>query len=171
MMTRPSRPAIPATAAALAVVLAGVADIPVAVAQTVYKSVDAEGNVTYSSTPAPEAVDIEAVDVPEGPSDAERQEAMAREQALQKKAESLKQDLQGSQEQKSEKVDEAEERLAAAKERLEQARVKEESDWQTIAGEGAGRFLKESYFERVRKAEEDVRQAERDLAKARRDSR
>ena len=170
-MTRPSRSVFPATAAAVAVILAGAADIPVAAAQTVYKSVDAEGNVTYSSTPAPEAVDVVPVDVPEGPSDAERQEAMAREQALQKKVESLKQDLQGSQEQKSGQVGDAEERLAAAKERLEQARVQEESDWQTIAGEGAGRFLKESYFERVREAEEAVRQAERDLAKARRDSR
>ena len=142
---------------------------PTLPAETIVKSVDAEGNVTYSSTPTADAVETETLTVPEGPSDAQRREALAREQALQRKAEALKKELVETQARKGKSVGEAEERLAEAEERLEEARVQKDTDWQTIADTG-GRYLKESYFERVREAEEAVRQAEKELAKARRDT-
>ena len=142
--------------------------IPGAGAQAIYRSVDAAGNVTYSSTPTAGAVQKQKLTLPEGPSEAERQAALAREQALQEHADSLKDELSTRQMHKSEAVGDAEERLAEAKKELEAARVQEPNDWQTIAG--GGRYLKESYLKRVREAEERVRQAEQELTEARRNS-
>jgi len=49
-----------------------------ALAGEVYKSVDAAGNVTYSTTPPADAVEVQAVDLPPGPSEQQVQEAVER---------------------------------------------------------------------------------------------
>ena len=61
----------------LILVLAVIAGSPVS-AQEIVKSVDAEGNVTYSSAPVPRAVSSEAVSVRPGPPPEEAEAARAR---------------------------------------------------------------------------------------------
>jgi hypothetical protein len=57
-----------------------------ATAQTIYRSVDAHGNVTYSNQPPPaNAVNVEEVSVQPGPSDAAQREARERCSAMRRK--------------------------------------------------------------------------------------
>jgi hypothetical protein len=51
-----------------------------AFAEQIYRSVDADGNVTFSSQPPTEAVTVDEVSVPAGPSDAAQREARERMQ-------------------------------------------------------------------------------------------
>lgn len=51
-----------------------------AVAEQIYKSVDAEGNVTFSSQPPADAVDVDEVSVRPGPSEMAQREARERMQ-------------------------------------------------------------------------------------------
>lgn len=67
--------------------------LPVA-AQQVYKSVDANGNVTYSSTPPPDARAAEPVDLPPTPPAAEIEAAQQREKSLQELGDQLSQERQ-----------------------------------------------------------------------------
>lgn len=62
-----------------------------ATAQTVYRSVDAHGNVTYSNQPpAANAVNVEEVSVQPGPSDAAQREARERAQRDEAKANEMR---------------------------------------------------------------------------------
>lgn len=47
-------------------------------AETIYRSVDANGNVTYSNKPPENAVNVDKVSIQPGPSDAEQREAQER---------------------------------------------------------------------------------------------
>jgi Domain of unknown function (DUF4124) len=61
--------------ALLLVMLAGTA-----AAEQIYRSVDAEGNVTFSNQPPANSVTVDQVSVPPGPSDAAQREALERMQ-------------------------------------------------------------------------------------------
>ncbi len=64
---------------AVTLLLAGALGFPsVLVAEEIYKSVDADGNVTYSSAPPAEAVDTQPVSIPDAPSKAQQEEAVQR---------------------------------------------------------------------------------------------
>ncbi len=155
---------------AVALLLAGFLCAPSLVsAEEIYKSVDADGNVTYSSVPTAEAVETQPVSVPDAPSAAQQQEAVQRERQLQQTTENLARDRSTRGSQRRSKVQNAEKARDQARTGLEQAQVKRDSDWQGLAG--GGRRLKESYFERVRDAQENLRQTEESLSKARRDMR
>ena len=155
---------------AVTLLFAGTLGAPsLALAEEIFKSVDADGNVTYSSVPPGEAVDTQTVSVPDAPSEEQQQEAVQRDKQLQGAADSLAQERSARDKQRSGTVQDAEKARDQAKAQLERAQVKQDSDWQGLAG--GGRRLKESYFERVRNAEEELRQAEEAVSKARRDVR
>ena len=79
----------PSTLVAAAVLLAVAS--ATATAQTVYRSVDSEGNVTYTDQPpAPNAGKVEEVDVQAGPSDEAQREARERAQRDQDKANQMR---------------------------------------------------------------------------------
>ena len=61
-----------------------------ATAQTIYRSVDAHGNVSYSDQPPRNAVNVEEVGVQPGPSDAAQREARERVQRDQAKANEMR---------------------------------------------------------------------------------
>ena len=150
--------------------LAGTLCAPsLALTEEIFKSVDVDGNVTYSSVPPEEAVDTQPVSVPDAPSEAQQQEAVQRDKQLQGAADSLAQERSARDRQRGGMVQDAEKARDQAKAQLERVQVKQDSDWQGLAG--GGRRLKESYFERVRNAEEELRQAEEAVSKARRDVR
>ena len=138
-------------------------------AEEIYKSVDADGNVTYSWVPTEEAVETQPVSVPDAPSAAQQQGAVQRERQLQQATDSLARDRSARDRQRGGAVRNAENAHDQAKVQLERAQVIQDSDWQSLAG--GGRHLKESYLERVRKAEEELRQTEEAVSKAKRDVR
>jgi hypothetical protein len=75
------------TAIALSTSLLSVA----AVAETIYKSVDAEGNVTFSSTP-PAGVEAQQIELQPGPTPAQRQQSLEAEQNLEEQSNELYQE-------------------------------------------------------------------------------
>lgn len=141
--------------------LAGVsATSSLAVSETIYKSVDAEGNVTYSSTPAEESVKSRAISVPQGPTDEQRKEAEQIQQQIEQAADQRRQDLAAARGERTRSAQKTEQALSDAKADLEEAQVARDSDWQHLGA--GGRHLKESYFQRVQQAEERVRAAEKE---------
>jgi hypothetical protein len=140
----------------------------VAGAETVYKSIDAQGNVTYSSTPpetAGKRQQVEEVLITPGPSEEERLNAEKRAKETEAAAAQSGQTQARQQAARSQIVGEAEKNLAQARANLEQAKVKDLGDWQYLAS--GGRVLKQSYFDRIAKAERQLREAERALEQAR----
>jgi hypothetical protein len=53
-----------------------------AAAETIYKSVDAEGNVTFSNTPPPAGVEAQQIELQPGPTAAQQQQSLKAEQNL-----------------------------------------------------------------------------------------
>jgi hypothetical protein len=134
----------------------------------IYKSVDAQGNITYSATPPDSAVRTSEIPVEAGPSEADRREAEQRERQLERAATRAKTDLDVGRARRVSRVTAAEQELELARSRLEEARTQHDTDWQGLVQ--GGRHLKAEYFARVEAAEEAVRQAEEALTKARRDA-
>jgi hypothetical protein len=137
-------------------------------AETVYKSIDAQGHVTYSSTPPEKTGTVEKVEevpIVPGPTEEERRKAEQRAQETETAAGRLGAQQQQRQTATSQVVAEAEKNLEQARTNLEQAKVKNLDDWQYLAS--GGRVLKQSYFDRVATAEQQVREAERALQDAR----
>ena len=62
-----------------------------AMAETVYKSVDAEGNVTFSSTP-PAGVEAQQIELQPGPTPAQQQQSLEAEQNLEAQSNEIPED-------------------------------------------------------------------------------
>ena len=65
-----------------AITLSAAPLLDTAVAETIYKSVDAEGNVTFSNTPPPEGVEAQQLEIEPGPTPAQQQQSIETEQNL-----------------------------------------------------------------------------------------
>jgi hypothetical protein len=63
-----------------------------ALAETIYKSIDAEGNVTFSSTP-PAGVEAQQIELHPGPSPAAQQQSLEAEQNLEQQSNELYQEV------------------------------------------------------------------------------
>ena len=133
-------------------------------AQTVYKSADAQGRVTYSQSPPPAATDVEAVTVRESTGGADPEQAQNLRQEVERQAAEAQRQREAQKERKAAAVSDAERRLRSARESLEAAKRRGDGDWQTFAW--GGRVESDAYRERVSRAERDVRDAERALRDA-----
>lgn len=141
-----------------------------AIAQPIYKSLGPDGQITYSSSPPPTAIDVERVELPPGPTPAEQAAAEARVQAVQAQAEASAARRQAQERQVMDQVEEAESAMREAKKALQQAKARDNpEDWQTIVT--GGRVPSASYLNRVEKAEERLQQAKQELQHARRTAR
>lgn len=147
-------------------ILAALSAAP-AVADTVYKSVDDQGNVTYSAEPpkASEAKRVEEIRVGDGPSEEEQAEALQRMREMELTVERLEQERMLEAQAQDAAVAAARAELEEAQAALEQAREMSPDDWQRIVT--GGRTPKPSYFERVDRAEQRVQAAEQALREVR----
>lgn len=138
-----------------------------AAAQTVYKSVDEQGNVTYSGEPPPtdEAARVKEIELPAGPSEQDQAEAIQRMREMEARAGRLDQQREIRQEASQGDLAAVRQELTEARAALAEAREMRFEDWQYIAG--GGRVLKPSYHERVAAAEQRVRTAEQALQRLR----
>jgi hypothetical protein len=143
----------------LAVLLAGTHALA---QETVFRSVDADGNVTFSATPPPPgaARQVEEVQILPGPTPEAQEAADQRVRALVEETERRRQARAEAQAPDEERAA-AERELQQALADLEEARVQRDDDWQQIAN--GGRFLAPRYFERVEQAEQRVEEARRAL--------
>lgn len=130
-------------------------------AQTVYKSVDAEGNITFSDAPGPggESTPV-AIDAPPPSAESvaesqERAEKMVEAASIESAAEA------DSGAEKAAQIKEAEESLKAARAQLEEAKVVGPGDRKGTASGGSR--LTPEYQERVQEAERQVQDAQSHL--------
>jgi hypothetical protein len=131
----------------------------------VYRSIDAEGNVTYSETPTPEGAGVvEEVPLAPPPTEAQRRDARQRAQGVEQELQRGRQRREAAREEQSTAVAAAQEELEEARNDLNAARVKTVDDWQTLAT--GGRVLKQSYLDRVARAQDRVKAAEEALRRA-----
>jgi hypothetical protein len=151
--------------ARLIIILLAAASLPLP-AQEVHKSVDAEGNVTYSDAPVAGAVETGTVRIDPPVSTPER-EAESRQRAAEMidaaAADQQRRDAESRQRRTGRQA--AEQSLRDAEARLEEARVVREGDRRGTAG-GSSRLTPE-YLDRVRAAEQDAERARRELEKTR----
>ncbi|MDX1433551.1 MAG: DUF4124 domain-containing protein [Gammaproteobacteria bacterium] len=113
----------------------------------IYKSVDAEGNVTYSSSPQPSGGRVERVHLPPAPSQASVDEALAREQQIEAAGNAIAAERQARAREQAEGVEAARREVNSAQVALNDAKQIRDGDWQgTVQGK---RHLKQEYFERV----------------------
>ncbi|MES9828605.1 MAG: DUF4124 domain-containing protein [Candidatus Thiodiazotropha sp.] len=131
----------------------------------VYRSVDAEGNVTYTDTPQKTDSKVEKIEIQPGPSEASRLDTEERNAAIRKAMEEARA-------KRLEKKASREERLSKAREELEDAeadlkRTKEfgDDDRQYLSG-GRSR-IKPEYFDRIKEAEDKVEAARKNFKEIR----
>ena len=124
-------------------------------AESAYRSVDEQGNVTFSDTPVSGAAQEEKVmiDAP-APSADSQQETLQREAELQKAASQAGSSSTASQ---ADRKKAASQNAQDAEKRLEDASQVREGD--RIGTAGGGSRLTPEYQERVREAEEEVDKA------------
>jgi hypothetical protein len=140
-------------------------------AQTVYKSVDEQGRVTYSSSPPPAAAEdmVEKVEIAPGPTQQQKRDAVQRARELQSSNRNAEQQRREQLERRSQSAFAADRELREARIALEEARIQSDDDWQYLAA--GGRVLKQSYLDRVNAAERRLQQAEKAASDARRSTR
>lgn len=129
------------------------------IAGPVYKSVDADGNITYSSSPPAEqrGQQVEEVKLAPGPSQQEVEAANKRLQDIERAEYEQNKQRQQQQAEQSKAKESADSELRRAQQDLEQAKIQRDSDWQYL--QQGGRVLRQSYFDRVKAAEARVSKA------------
>ena len=133
-------------------------------AETVYRSVDAEGNVTFSSQPLQDAKEVEQVEIAPGPSEESQKEAMQRQQRLIDLAAGARKEREEKEEARRSKVEDAEQSVKDAEQALKDAKVITPDDRRGGAGSG---MIAPGYNDRVKQAEDQLAEAKRELSKAR----
>ena len=124
------RPAVWAVTTLVSAVALG--SFSMAAAETIYKSVDAEGRVTYSSEPPEKAVETQTMTLPKAPSETDQQEAIEREQELKKAADKVTSERAAETSQRRQAASSAERALVHEQRRLEEAKVMRDSDDKTM---------------------------------------
>ncbi|MBA1446311.1 MAG: DUF4124 domain-containing protein [Chromatiales bacterium] len=137
--------------------------LPLANAETVYRSVDESGQVTYSDTPGKGRSDV--VKMPSGPSPKAKRESQAREKEIRDAANKAGRQRQLGDQQRAVDISEAERNLQAAEARLDDAKILRNEDRQSTAG--GRRRIRPEYFERIEQEEAAVEAARKKLQRAR----
>ncbi|MGH8659073.1 MAG: DUF4124 domain-containing protein [Gammaproteobacteria bacterium] len=121
-----------------------------ACSETIYKSVDSEGRVSFSSKPPAGARQVEEIQIQPGPTAAQIEATKARANRTVEQA----QKSESPAEKRRQAKMAAREKLRDAQAALEKAKAIQPEDWQSLAG--GGRHLKQSYFDRIKEHESAV---------------
>jgi chromosome segregation ATPase len=137
-----------------------------ATAQTLFKSTDRDGRVSYSDKPAPDAVKVEQFQiVPATAEDAAR--AAAESERVRQQAEQTRE----RERQREAALDQAHAEVLAALDALKQAQQRREAGVEPLPDDrlglrGGGSHLAPSYFARQRDLDREVSEAQQRLDKA-----
>ena len=131
------------------------------------RSVDSQGNVTFSDQPVPGSVEATPVilDTPPAPSKQEITESERQAQDMINRANQNQQKMDSSKADRSARIQAAQMNLDSAKAHLKEVEVVREGDRQGLAG--GGTKLRPEYLQRVQKAEKQVTDAQKRLDAAR----
>jgi hypothetical protein len=135
--------------------------VPLVGAESVYRSVGADGQVIFSDSPPSDAKSSETVDLLPPLSEERLKEAEARQQKLIELVSPEPEEEEPAEETAVEdKLTEAKQAVEDARKRVDQAKAIRPDDW--WMGVGSGQLLPK-YQERVRQAEQELEAAERNL--------
>lgn len=134
-------------------------------AEEVYRSVDAQGNVTFTDSPPAGDKSFERLELPPGPSPTSIRESEVRHQEIRRAADQAERKRLGETQNESEQIAQARKALADAEARLNDAKVIKDEDRQNLAG--GKRRIHPDYFERLKAAEAEVEAARKRLREAR----
>jgi hypothetical protein len=135
------------------------------VGEEIYRTVDEEGNVTYTDSPPAGDRSVERVELPPAPPQGRAQQSGQRNQGLLDAAKQAEQKRQHKKKMQEASIKAAKEKLAAAEARLVEAKEIRDEDRQHLVG--GKRRIHPDYFERVKQAETEVEQARKALREAR----
>lgn len=125
----------------------------------VYRSVDAEGNVTFTDKPPEADRSVEKIEIHPGPSEASRLDTERRNAAIRKAMEEARDKRLEKEAARDDRLSEARNALSKAEDELKQSKEIGEDDRQYLSG-GRSRIRPE-YFERLKEAEAKVEKARR----------
>lgn len=139
-----------------------------AVGEQVFRSIDADGNVTFSSSPPPpnSAARVDTITLPPGPTPEQQAAAEARLREIEAQTRRQAEERAARQANRASDADAARRNLEQAEQDLAAARERGDGDWQTLAT--GGRVPSGDYMDRVRQAEQRVQEAREALSQARR---
>ncbi|MBT3046610.1 MAG: DUF4124 domain-containing protein [gamma proteobacterium symbiont of Ctena orbiculata] len=120
----------------------------------VYRTVDADGNVTYTDSPPAADASVEKIEIHPGPSEASRLDTERRNAAIRKAVEEAQAERQERQATRDERLGQARKELEEAEENLKQSKEIGDDDRQYFTG-GRSRIRPE-YFDRIKEAEDKV---------------
>jgi vacuolar-type H+-ATPase subunit I/STV1 len=123
----------------------------------VYRSVDAEGNVTYTDDPPATDSSVEKIEIHPGPSEASRLDTEKRNAAIRKAMEEAREKRLEKEASHNAELAEARKALEQAEKELEQAKEIDEDSRQYLSG-GRSR-LSPAYLERIKEVEAKVEAA------------
>jgi DNA repair exonuclease SbcCD ATPase subunit len=139
--------------------------LPLTLGAEVYRTVDEQGNITYTDSPPADPKQVEKVEIQPGPSEESISDTMERNRAIRKA-------MEKAQEKRLEKSTERQDRLAKAEEDVEKAKKQlaameelGEDDRQHL--QGGKSYIRPEYFERVKKAQRELDEAKKRLKKIR----
>ena len=135
-------------------------------AQTLYKSTDSSGEVTYSDKPVPGAVEIEGP-----PSEPLDPESAARVEAERQKLHQQEEEFEQRERERERELDRADAEVTAAINALKEAKQRREAGVDPLPGErlgkiGGGSTLAAPYFERQQALANEVSAAQQRLEQA-----
>jgi hypothetical protein len=131
----------------------------------VYRSVDKDGNVTYTDTRPETGQEVERVKIHEGPSEESLRHTLERNRAIREAAETAREKRLKQQSMHRAKLAKAQEEVDIARENLEKARALSSGDRQMTVG-GKTRIRPE-YYQRIEEAEEKLETAKKKLKEMR----
>lgn len=137
----------------------------VVMADDIYRSKDAEGNITFTDNPSPNDPSLERVELPPGPSEESLRHSEQRNREIQNAVNNSERKRVQQQQDRQARIKEAEDKLAKAEAKLSQARVIKDEDRQNLAG--GKRRIHPDHFTRVKAAEAEVEAARKALKEAR----
>ncbi|MES9992542.1 MAG: DUF4124 domain-containing protein [Candidatus Thiodiazotropha sp.] len=123
----------------------------------VYRTVDADGNVTYTDAPPATDASAEKIEIQPGPSAASRLDTERRNAAIRRAVEEAQAKRLEKEASREEQLSKARKALDKAQENLEQSKEIGDDDRQYLSG-GRSR-IRPQYFERIKEAEDEVEAA------------
>ncbi|MET0049957.1 MAG: DUF4124 domain-containing protein [Candidatus Thiodiazotropha sp.] len=123
----------------------------------VFRTVDSEGNVTYTDTPPDNGMKTQRVEIHEGPSQESIRHTQERNDAIRKAMEEARDQRLEKEASRREMLESAQDAVDKAEQNLKETQEMNDDDRENVVG-GRSRIRPE-YFERVKKAEDELKAA------------
>ncbi|MBW9257317.1 MAG: DUF4124 domain-containing protein [Candidatus Thiodiazotropha sp. (ex. Lucinisca nassula)] len=139
--------------------------LPLTLTAEVYRTVDEDGNVTYTDTPPADPQNVERVEIQPGPSEESISDTMERNRAIRKAMEEVQEKRLEKSTARKDRVSKAEQEVEEAEKQLSAMEELGDDDRQQL--QGGKSYIRPEYFERVKKAQRELDEAKKRLKKIR----